>query len=85
MFTSHKIEKMLEMLKDKQYHTIKEIARRLKLEQTYAKRVLEFLENYSFIQLNQTKQKARITKTTHTFLEKTENQKKTRKRRPHKN
>lgn len=67
--TSYKIEKILDMLMDKQYHTIREIARKLKLEQKHVNRVVEFLERYQFIQLNRNREKARIGDAIHKFMQ----------------
>jgi len=63
------IDEILELLaKDKEWHTVDEIARKTRVSKTEAADALNFLASITFIQLDKERKRARIDERTDRFL-----------------
>jgi len=63
-----KIDKILTLLQDGQWHQITEITQKTKLNQTKVQLITNFLRKYNLIKLNKTQQEAKLTPPTHKFI-----------------
>jgi len=68
---TEKIDKILTLLEDGEWHRITEITQKTKLNQTKIQLITNFLTKYNIIELNETEQKAKLTLPTHKFIKKT--------------
>jgi len=64
----HEIEEVIRLIKDGQWHTLEAIMRQSKLPKFKTSKILEFLANYDFIDLNSKHQKAKATPSLEKFL-----------------
>ena len=62
------IEEIMRLIKDGQWHTLEDIERQSKLPKFKTSKIVEFLANYHFIDLNSKHQKARVTPSLEKFL-----------------
>lgn len=85
LFTTHKmlriddavmkkqgIEKLLDALKDREWHTVAETINRTGIEECRMKLVTSFLQEFQFIQQDKKRGKIKLTISTTEFLEKLE-------------
>ena len=63
-----KIAGVLEMLSDGEWHTLRGIRRKLKLNKDQVQQVAMFLEEYEFVAFDETKNKLRIEEAVRKFL-----------------
>ena len=63
-----KIADVLETLSDGKWHKFEEIQRELEMDEDQFHSVTEFLKEYGFILMDETKRKAKLDKTTQRFL-----------------
>lgn len=64
------IDKVVELLKDGKWHTIKEISQKSKLHEFKIEILTDFLANYSFLKLNKKERKAKLSEVFVEFLKK---------------
>lgn len=64
------IDKVVELLKDGKWHTIKEISQKSKLHEFKIEILTNFLANYSFLKLNKKERKAKLSEVFVEFLKK---------------
>ena len=62
------LDEVLYLLKDGKWHNIKEIAEKTELPENKAEAILEFLNDYDFIQLNETNKKTKLKPSTAKFI-----------------
>jgi hypothetical protein len=62
------IDKVVELLRDGKWHTIKEISQKSKLHEFKIEILTDFLADYSFLKLNKKENKAKLTKVFTEFL-----------------
>jgi len=67
---TEKIDKILTLLQDGEWHPIAEITQKTKLNQTKIQLITNFLARYNLIRMNKTQQKAKLTPPTHKFIKK---------------
>ncbi len=65
------IDKVIELLKDGKWHTIKEVSQKSKLHEFKIEILADFLADYSFLELNKKEKKAKLSKAFAEFLKKT--------------
>ena len=65
-----KIEQVIDLLKDGQWHTIKEISQKTRLPTLKLEVLADFLADYSFIEFNKKQQRARSSEAFTAFLRK---------------
>ena len=63
------IEEVISLIKDGQWHTLEDIIRQSKLPKFKTSKILEFLANYDFIDLNNKHQKAKVAPSLERLLE----------------
>jgi DNA-binding IclR family transcriptional regulator len=68
--TSSKIAKILEILNDEQWHTLKEIQEKIQLNKSQLQQIIRFLKEYNFIIVDEESKEIRIEKTVQQFLTK---------------
>lgn len=66
--TTSKIVKILEMLSDKQWYTLKEIQRKMKLNENQMQQIIGFLKEYNFIIINEKGKEIKLEETVRRFL-----------------
>ncbi len=66
--TTSTIAKILEMLNDKQWHTLREIQQKMKLNENQILQIIKFLKEYSFIIVNEETKEIKLEKTVPKFL-----------------
>ncbi len=66
--TAAKMTKMMEILNDGEWHTLKEIKQKTRLDKNQIQKVLKFLERYGFIAVDKTARKVILDKTVQKFL-----------------
>ena len=64
------IDKVVELLKDGKWHTIKEISQKSKLHEFKIEILTDFLADYSFLKLNKKERKAKLSEVFVEFLKK---------------
>lgn len=64
------IENVIELLKDGKWHTIREISQRTKLHEFKIEVLTDFLADYSFLEFNKEKGRAKLSKIFADFLRK---------------
>jgi DNA-binding IclR family transcriptional regulator len=64
------IDEILLLLKDGEWHDLKEITEKIALPKVKAEMVVSFLSEYDFIQLNENHKKIKLKPPTHDFFEK---------------
>jgi len=69
--TTEIIAKILELLKDGEWHTLQEIQQRTRVDKDQIYRITEFLKEYSFIVADDVGKKVRLDKIVQKFLTKT--------------
>ena len=62
---------ILEMLRDGKWHKFEEIEQKTKTDEIQLLRIAEFLQDYNFIVIDESKKKAKIDKTAKEFLTET--------------
>jgi transcription initiation factor IIE alpha subunit len=67
-FTTSRMTKVLEMLIDGRWHTLKEIQQKTKLDKNQIRQVVRFLERYGFISVDKTVREVILDKTVQKFL-----------------
>ena len=67
---SSKIAKILEILNDEQWHTLKEIQEKAQLDKSQVQQIIRFLKEYNFIIVDEEKREIKIEKTVKKFLTK---------------
>jgi DNA-binding IclR family transcriptional regulator len=67
---TEKIDKILTLLQDGEWHPIREITQKTKLNQTKIQLITNFLTRYNLIKLNKAQQEAKLTPPTHKFIKK---------------
>lgn len=67
-FTASKMTKVLEMLIDGKWHTLKEIQQKTKLDKNQIQQVITFLKRYRFISVDKVTRKVILDKTVQKFL-----------------
>jgi len=65
---SFKIARVLETIKDGEWHTLEEVRRKVKLTRNQIQQVASFLEQYEFTETDKTKRKIRMKETAKSFL-----------------
>ena len=65
------IAKILEMLNDRQWHTLGEIQQETKITKKQTKQIIQFLKEYNFITTDKTEEKIMLNKTVQKFLTQT--------------
>lgn len=68
--TTSKIAKILEILNDEQWHTLKEIQEKIQLNKSQLQQIIRFLKEYNFIIVDEESKGIRIEKTVQQFLTK---------------
>jgi len=66
--TMSKIAKILEILNDEQWHTLREIQQKMKLNKNQIEQIVRFLKEYNFIRLNEVNKEIKISETVRRFL-----------------
>jgi transcription initiation factor IIE alpha subunit len=66
--TTSKIVKILEMLSDKQWYTLKEIQQKMKLNENQMQQIIGFLKEYNFIIINEKGKEIKLEETVRRFL-----------------
>lgn len=64
------IDKVVELLKDGKWHSIREISQKSKMHEFRIEILADFLADYSFLKLNKKEKKAKLSKTFVEFLNK---------------
>lgn len=64
------IDKIIELLKDGKWHTIKEISQKSKLHEFKIEILADFLARYSFLELNKKERRVKPSQALTAFLEK---------------
>ncbi|MDH5448400.1 MAG: hypothetical protein OEX01_05290 [Candidatus Bathyarchaeota archaeon] len=64
------IDKVIELLRDGKWHTIKEISQKSKIHEFKVEIVTDFLADYSFLELNKKGKKAKLSEVFTEFLKK---------------
>jgi len=67
---TEKIDKILTLLQDGEWHSITEITLKTELNQTKIQLITNFLAKYNLIKLDKTQQEAKLTLPTHNFIKK---------------
>ncbi len=67
---SSKIAKVLEILNDEQWHTLKEIQEKTQLNKSQVQHTIRFLKEYNFIIVDEEKEEIKIEKDVQRFLTK---------------
>jgi DNA-binding IclR family transcriptional regulator len=60
--------KVLEILVDGRWHTLREIQQKTKLDENQIRQVIEFLEKYNFVMMDKMRRKIILDKTVQKFL-----------------
>ncbi len=68
--TTSKIAKILEILNDEQWHTLKEIQEKIQLTKSQVQQIIKFLKEYNFIIVDEENKEIKIEKTVQRFLTK---------------
>ena len=63
---------MIDILKDGKWHTLSDISQQINVHEFKIETLIGFLANYSFLQLERKKKKARLSRIFEEFLKKTE-------------
>jgi len=66
--TTSKIAKILEMLKDEQWHMLKEIQQKMKLSEKQVQQIIKFLKEYNFIMVDEESKEIKLEETVRRFL-----------------
>ena len=66
-----KIAEVLEMLEDGKWHTLKEMQEKIKLSENKIQRIVEFLEEYGFVLMDEEKGWVKLDETVKEFLRQT--------------
>ena len=66
--TTSKIVKILEMLSDEQWHTLKEIQQKMKLNENQMQQIIGFLKEYNFIIIDEKDKEIKLEETARRFL-----------------
>ena len=69
-FTTAKMTKVLEMLIDGKWHTLREIQQKTQLDKSQVHQVMKFLKRYGFVSVDETSTKVILGKTVQKFLAK---------------
>jgi alpha-tubulin suppressor-like RCC1 family protein len=68
MSTASKITEILDLLNDGEWHKIREIEEKMRLEEKDIQQIVDFLKEYNFIVLEETKKAIKIEEKTRRFL-----------------
>jgi len=63
--------KLLEALNDGEWHTLKEIQQKAKLNENQIQQLIDFLKEYNFITIDEAKKKIKLDETVQKFLAET--------------
>jgi len=66
--TVSKVERVLDFLRDGKWHTLKEVKKKLEVDEEGAGKVFEFLKEYSFIIIDEVKGKVKLEENVRKFL-----------------
>ena len=66
------LDKILEPMKDGEWHTLEELNRRVGLSEGKLQEIVRFFADYNFVQLDEKHGRARLTPPIRTFLTKTQ-------------
>jgi len=69
--TTSKIAKILEMLNDGQWYTIKELQQGMQLNENQLQQIIAFLKEYSFIVIDEMKKRIKLEENARKFLTQT--------------
>jgi DNA-binding IclR family transcriptional regulator len=67
------IDQVVDVLKNGEWHTLEEVINRSKLTESMVERIVKFLVEYDFINLNQNYQKVKVTPSLLMFFKQTQN------------
>jgi len=65
-----KVNDILKLLEDGKWHNLKEIGKKIKLDDLKVKNITKFLAQYNFIMLDKEEQKVKLGPSTQDFLKK---------------